>query len=120
MLSTDANTGENSDSLEISVKETSYLLSAENPPILIDCREQHEFDFCRIKGGVLVPLSSFAGKVEALFHHAEQHAIIYCHHGVRSLYAVQYLREQGYKNTLSMQGGIDAWSISTDDSVARY
>lgn len=116
MLTTDAN----GESLEISPKETHKRLNSEHPPILIDCREQHEYDFCRIEGAILIPLSSFAGKAEALFQDAEQDAIIYCHHGVRSLYALQYLREQGFSNTLSMQGGIDAWSCSVDQGLPRY
>ena len=116
MLDTNAN----GESLEISPKDTQARLTSEHPPILIDCREQHEYDFCRIEGSILIPLSLFAGKAEALFQHAEQNAIIYCHHGVRSLYALQYLREQGFSHTLSMQGGIDAWSCSVDQSVPRY
>ena len=46
--------------------------------------------------------------------------IVYCHHGVRSLNAVQWLREQGIENCQSMSGGIDRWSCEIDPSVARY
>ena len=111
---------EHPDQLEISCQQTKELLDGENPPILIDCREQHEFDFCRIEGAVLIPLSEFQGRAEAMLHHIKQKAIIYCHHGVRSLHAVQYLHQQGYTNTLSMQGGIDVWSAQIDSAVERY
>lgn len=106
--------------LEISCKQTKDLLDGENPPILIDCREQHEYDFCRIEGAILIPLTDFAGRAEALFQHVEQNAIIYCHHGVRSLHATQYLHQQGFTKTLSMHGGIDVWSGKIDPVVARY
>ena len=106
--------------LEISCQQTKELLDGEDPPILIDCREQHEYDFCRIEGAILIPLSDFSGRAEALFQHVDDHAIIYCHHGVRSLHATQYLHQQGFTNTLSMQGGIDAWSEKIDKAVERY
>ncbi len=106
--------------LEASCQQTKELLGGENPPILIDCREQHEYDFCRIEGAIFIPLSDFSGRAEALFQHVEQDAIIYCHHGVRSLHATQYLHQQGFTKTLSMQGGIDVWSEKIDPTVARY
>lgn len=106
--------------LEITCRQTKKLLEGEAPPVLIDCREQHEYDFCKIQGAILVPLSDFQGRAEALLHHIEQKAIIYCHHGVRSLHAAQYLHQQGYTHTLSMQGGIDRWSVMVDPNIARY
>ncbi len=95
-------------------------MNGENPPLLIDCRELNEWAACRIEGAVLVALSEFAGKVEKLFKDPDQQAIIYCHHGVRSLHAVQYLRQKGFKKTRSMQGGIDVWSTQVDPRVSRY
>ncbi len=106
--------------LEITCQKTKELLDGEAAPLLIDCREQHEFDFCRIEGAILIPLSDFSGRAEALFQHMEQDAIVYCHHGVRSLHAAQYLHDQGFTNVLSMQGGIDVWSASVDNEVVRY
>jgi rhodanese-related sulfurtransferase len=106
--------------LEISCQQTKDLLDGENPPILIDCREQHEYDFCRIEGAILIPLSDFAGRAEALFKHVDENAIVYCHHGVRSLYATKYLHQQGFTKALSMQGGIDVWSVVVDSAVPRY
>ena len=106
--------------LEISCLETKKLLGGDVRPILIDCREQHEYDFCRIEGAILIPLSEFKGRAEALLQNVDQCAIIYCHHGVRSLHATQYLHQQGFIKTLSMQGGIDVWSEKIDPTVARY
>ncbi len=106
--------------MEITVAETAKLLSTDSPPLLIDCREENEHEFCRIEGAILVPLSDFAGKAEALLKHSEEAAIIYCHHGVRSLHAAHYLHQQGYTNTLSMHGGIEAWSLKINAGIPRY
>lgn len=105
---------------ELSVIECKDLLSHSRAPVLIDCRELHEYTFCRIEGSTLVPLSSFAGSAEAELPENDTAVIIYCHHGVRSLNAVYYLRDKGYTHTYSMRGGIDAWSLEIDPSVPRY
>lgn len=105
---------------ELDVQQCYELLQSDNPPLLIDCRELSEYAFCRIEGATLVPLSDFMGAAEAEFLTADTPAIIYCHHGVRSLNAVFYLREQGFTHTFSMRGGIDLWSLDIDSSVPRY
>lgn len=106
--------------IEITVEETAKQLRSESPPLLIDCREDHEHGFCRIEGAILVPLSEFAGKAESLLQHSDHEAIIYCHHGVRSLHAANYLHQQGFTKVLSMAGGIDAWSAKVDSAVPTY
>jgi rhodanese-related sulfurtransferase len=50
----------------------------------------------------------------------ESTLIVICHHGVRSLNVVHWLREQGVAACQSMAGGIDAWSTLVDPSVPRY
>jgi rhodanese-related sulfurtransferase len=45
---------------------------------------------------------------------------VFCHHGVRSLHVVNWLRGHGIENAQSMQGGIDAWSRRIDPTVPRY
>ncbi|MEO8128982.1 MAG: rhodanese-like domain-containing protein, partial [Bryobacteraceae bacterium] len=46
--------------------------------------------------------------------------IVFCHHGMRSLSVVNWLRQQGVSNCQSMSGGIDRWSTQIDPSVPRY
>lgn len=105
---------------ELSVQQCKALLEGENPPLLIDCRELNEYAFCRIEGSTLAPLSNFMETAEAEFKASDTPAIIYCHHGVRSLNAVFYLRDKGFTHTYSMHGGIELWSTDIDPSVPRY
>lgn len=54
-------------------------------------------------------------KVLERFNHARDQAqfvICFCRSGRRSLEAVQLLRELGYRNTLSLQGGVEAWEAA--------
>ncbi len=46
--------------------------------------------------------------------------VIHCHHGVRSRQAGEQLLTEGFRNVHSLRGGIDAWSLEIDDSIARY
>ena len=50
----------------------------------------------------------------------ESELIVFCHHGVRSLNVVHWLREQGVEACRSMAGGIDRWSLEIDPKVPRY
>jgi rhodanese-related sulfurtransferase len=87
---------------------------------LIDCREQDEFYLCKIEGAELVPLSTFAQSAATWPREDERPYIVYCHHGMRSLQATQFLRAKGFLNTFSLAGGIEAWSLQIDPTVPRY
>jgi len=106
--------------LEISVQETKALLDSGVPLRLIDCREPDEYAFCRIEGAELMPLSTFAGEIGARVPDRNALVVIYCHAGVRSARAADYMTGLGYTNVRSMRGGIEAWSLEVDPSVPRY
>jgi rhodanese-related sulfurtransferase len=86
--------------------------------LLIDVREDWEFDVCKIQGAQLMAMSAIAETYTQLDKNAN--LAIYCHHGVRSLRVIHFLQSQGYENLINLQGGIDAWSSEIDSSVAKY
>lgn len=107
--------------IEISVTETHALLDATSPAVrLIDCREQDEWDICHIAGAELIPLTRFVEEANAKLQDTEQHLIVYCHHGMRSLRATNWLRQKGFTAAQSMAGGIAAWSDEVDPEMPRY
>jgi adenylyltransferase/sulfurtransferase len=106
---------------EVFPEELHAQLQGEHSVRLIDCREQDEWHICHIQGAQLVPLSQFAELAErVLGPDKEQHLIVYCHHGVRSMHATQWLRRAGYQNTQSLHGGIDLWAEMIDTEMRRY
>ncbi|MCU1330176.1 MAG: moeZ 2 [Bryobacterales bacterium] len=105
--------------MEISPSDVKAKLDAGEPLRLIDCREQGEYDICRIEGARLLPMNSIPKHLQELDDDGAP-IVVYCHHGVRSLSVVDWLRRQGVENAQSMSGGIDYWSISVDRSVPRY
>ena len=89
--------------------------------MLIDVREPEEFAITRIQGAALIPMRSVPANLQQLEAKAgEAILIVFCHHGVRSLNVVHWLREQGVSACQSMAGGIDLWSVMVDTSVPRY
>ncbi len=106
--------------MEISVLETKALLDNGAKFRLVDCRENEEWAICRIEGAELIPLSVFSGLAAQVLADPQEPVVIYCHAGVRSARAANYLARLGYADVRSMVGGIDAWSLEVDPGVPRY
>lgn len=96
------------------------LKSTDGRPRLIDCREADEFAICQLEGSELMPMSQFVEQVAKLGPDKEVALVVYCHHGMRSARATEYLRALGYRNTRSLAGGIDRWAIEIEPGMDRY
>jgi rhodanese-related sulfurtransferase len=86
--------------------------------VLLDVREQWEFDLAKLNGSTLIPLGTLPQSLSRLNRESEIIAI--CHHGMRSADATNLLLQQGFPNVKNLIGGIDAWSAQVDGSVPRY
>jgi len=107
-----------SEALEVSVEEAAELLRSENPPRLLDVREGLEWQIVHLDHAELLTQELLD---ELLENEARDRPIVcYCHHGIRSLNAAHFLREQGFTNVRSMRGGIDAWACEIDPTMNRY
>jgi len=108
--------------LEISPTDVSHLLGRPGARDfrIIDCREENEWQICRLPDAQLVPISRFGELATQAFVNTQEHLVIYCHHGMRSLRAANWLREQGFSRAQSMRGGIDAWADLVDPETPRY
>lgn len=105
---------------EITPRELHQLIQQSEKIRLIDCRELNEFEFVELPQSELIPLSLFPQIYSNSLKKFDEQIVIYCHHGVRSLQALYFLKDQGFSNTKSLAGGIDLWSLQVDSSVARY
>jgi rhodanese-related sulfurtransferase len=83
----------------------------------LDVRRNDEREICSL-GGFHIPLNELEARFEEL-PRDKKPLIVYCHHGVRSLYATQFLKYHGY-DALSLAGGIDLWSLEIDPEIPRY
>jgi len=106
---------------EVDPQEVKRRLASGERLHLIDVREPHEFAQAKIEGAALIPMRAVPGELQDLEARADEGTlIVYCHHGIRSLSVVHWLREQGVENCQSMSGGIEAWSLAVDPGVPRY
>ena len=107
--------------LETTPQDIQQRLAAREKLFLIDVREPSEFALARIEGAELIPMRTVPAELSRLDGQADDGAlIVYCHHGVRSLNVVNWLRQQGVEACQSMAGGIDRWSLEIDPTVPRY
>ena len=105
---------------EISASELAARLRAGAPVLLVDVREDWERGICALPNDTHVPLHSLVARAGEIAPPKDVAVVIYCHAGVRSWMAAQYLEHVGLKDVLSLAGGIDAWSVEVDGKVARY
>lgn len=107
--------------LEITPQEVRLRLQSGEKFALVDVREPAEFQLASIGGAELIPMRAVPAELSRLDARADETPlIVFCHHGVRSLNVVHWLREQGVEACQSMAGGIDRWSLEIDPLVPRY
>jgi molybdopterin/thiamine biosynthesis adenylyltransferase/rhodanese-related sulfurtransferase/molybdopterin converting factor small subunit len=86
--------------------------------VLIDVREPHEWEIAHIEGARLIPLGQLPDRLGELDGHAE--IVTHCHHGARSMKALEILKGAGFAKVRSLAGGIDAWADRVEVGMPRY
>jgi adenylyltransferase/sulfurtransferase len=103
---------------EIEPAELKSLLDRKDPLYLLDVREPHEWQICRIPGAHLIPLGQLPSSLNQLS--TSDNLVVYCRSGVRSGKAVDLLKKSGFRRVKNLVGGILAWSDKVDPSVPKY
>ena len=108
---------------EITVEQLAIRLGENQDQLqLIDVREPAEVEIAYLEGFEVLPLSEFDqwySQIKTKFN-PEVETLVMCHHGVRSGHMCQWLRKNGFTNVKNIVGGIDAYSLLVDPSIARY
>ena len=91
---------------QISAKEFAkkYEQKELEDDLIIDVREQHEWEMVHLLGSCHIPLRMIPERTKEI----DRSATIYllCAHGVRSYHAMQYLYQRGYSDVVNVEGGI--------------
>ncbi len=111
-----AESNPNMDSIDVHALDE--LIKVKSDFVLIDVREENEYDICKIPNSKLIPLSVLAEKFVEV--DKDKDVVVHCHHGGRSAKAIEFLQSKGYTKLKNLSGGIDAWSTEIDSSVHRY
>lgn len=104
--------------IHMSPDQYKQLLDKGDEHILLDIREPWEVAKARIEPSVHMPFTHLLENLEDF--DKSQKIVVYCHLGIRSLNACVFLREQGFKDVLSLEGGIEAWAQQVDKSIPLY
>ncbi len=78
--------------------------------VLLDVREQWEYDEGHIPGVTLIPMNEVASRLSEI--PTDKEVIVTCRSGNRSGQVADFLRAQGFDNVHNMQGGILAWEAA--------
>src|SRR5918992_1226454 len=82
---------------------------ADDGTVLLDTREQHEYDEAHIDRAELVPPSEVTARIDELAPDTGKRVVLYCRSGNRSARAAEELADLGYTNLAHLTGGILAW-----------
>ena len=106
---------------EISPQDVRRLLDSGDLVVLIDVREPEEHQLARLEEARLIPMRTVPAELTSLEAAADDaRLVVFCHHGVRSLNVVSWLRQHGVASCQSMTGGLDRWSLEIDPAIPRY
>ncbi|MGH7901787.1 MAG: molybdopterin-synthase adenylyltransferase MoeB [Thermodesulfobacteriota bacterium] len=104
--------------IDISVDDFNNLISEKKNLVVLDVREPHEYEICKIDGSKLIPLGELPSRINEL--DTADDIVVHCHHGMRSLNATRFLRNMGFKKVKNLGGGIDAWAEKFAPDMPRY
>ena len=99
--------------LEVNVKQLKRILASDPEAVLIDVRSASEIARGVLPGNkiyVEYGKSDFEEKLAGLEKSGSYY--VYCHSGLRSAVAVDFLRQRGYKNVYNVKGGMAKWMKS--------
>ena len=103
---------------EITPEELKALVDRGVAPKILDVREPHEFDICRIPNSILIPLGQVSARLNEL--NPNEEIVVHCKMGGRSAKAVDVMRKAGFKKVKNLTGGINRWAQKVDPSMPRY
>jgi rhodanese-related sulfurtransferase len=103
---------------EITPQEVQQRRERNEELFILDVREPWERQAASIMPSQHIAMADIPSQLQEL--DPDQHIIVVCHHGVRSLMVTDWLRKQGFEKVQSMSGGINRWSLEIDPKVPRY
>lgn len=97
---------------EISAEQLATLQKAAVPPVLVDVREDNEWDKGRIPGAIHVGRGVLEANIESRVPQKSTPMVVYCQTGRRSAVVADVLAKMGYTNVSSLAGGVAAYAAA--------
>lgn len=103
---------------EVGVLELKNELDQGRDVFILDVRNPHEIDICRIEGSTVIPLGELPDRLEELDRSRD--IVVHCRSGVRSAQAIRLMRKAGFPRLRNLKGGILDWAKRVDPSLPTY
>ena len=99
--------------VNITAEEAKRIMDTEEGYVILDVREQDEYDAGHISGAILIPYTQIEAKANEMLPDKDQLILVYCRSGRRSKIAAEALAELGYTNIKEF-GGILDWPYEVE------
>lgn len=106
-------TVENINYIQISQDEAKRIMDEETNYVILDVREQDEYDEKHIPNAILIPYTEIENSAKYILKDKDQLILVYCRSGRRSKIAAESLVSLGYTNVYEF-GGIIDWQYETE------
>ena len=103
---------------ELTPVQVKKMMDEKKPFVLVDVREPHEYEICKIEGSILIPLGDVAKRMSEL--NSADEIVVHCRSGKRSADAVELLMKAGFRKIHNLQGGVLAWADQVDPAMPKY
>lgn len=116
------NSMKNGDSVtvqSISALELKEKMDANQDFLLLDVRQQDEYDFVNLDG-TLIPLGQLQQRLDEIDAYKDKEVIVMCRTGSRSGQAARILVREGFQSVFNLSGGINGWARDVDPSLPTY
>src|SRR4030095_6554906 len=105
---------------EITVEELKAKIDNGEQVNLLDIRQKFETQIATI-GGMVIPVNTLLDRLDEIEKYKDDELIVYCHSGINSHYAVEFLKEKaGFKKAKNLIGGITEWANKIDPEMKKY
>ena len=98
---------------QITQDEAKRIMDTRDDYIIVDARDQYEYDEGHIKDAIVIPYTDIEDLAEQKLPNKEQLILVYCRSGRRSKIAAQSLADMGYTNVKEF-GGIIDWQYGVE------
>ena len=90
---------------ECEAPELRLMMEDDEPLLVIDVRERHEFEAGHLKGAIHIGKGVLERDIEKQDWDDETRIVLYCGGGFRSALAAKSVQDMGWTNVLSLWGG---------------
>ncbi|MGB8381119.1 MAG: adenylyltransferase/sulfurtransferase MoeZ [Dermatophilaceae bacterium] len=104
----------------ISARDLKAKIDAGEDFLLVDVREQNEYEIVSIPGSVLIPKGDIISGEALASLPQDKPLVLHCKSGARSAEALAVLHKAGFSDAVHVGGGVLAWVKQVDPSLPSY